>query len=152
MKTLVLLLLLGAAAPAAAQETQPLAWDSHRSLAQAISTAAVGVNLGAETWHAWHEPDRKHALICEAVRNGITIGAAEVVKRVTNRTRPDGSNDLSFYSEHTALASVNAGWRINVAVPLAIGAGYFRAAAARHYLTDIAVGGAAGYLATKVCR
>lgn len=149
---LAILIVLLLVAPASAQESQPLAWDSHRQLAQAISTALVGANVGMETWHAWQASDRKHALLCEGVRNGLTIGAAEVVKRLADRWRPDHSNQMSFYSEHTALAAVNAGWRLNIAVPIVIGAGYGRAAANRHYLTDIAVGGAAGYLATKVCH
>lgn len=151
MKALAFVLLLWAA-PVAAQETQPLAWDSHRKLADALSTALVGVNLGAETVQAWRAPDRKHALLCEAVRNGLTIGASEVIKRVVNRTRPDGSDRFSFYSEHTALAAVNAGWHLNISIPIAIGAGYGRAAADKHYLTDIAVGAGAGWLAAQVCR
>lgn len=146
-----LLLLIALSAPAHA-ETQPLAWTTHRSLADAISTALVAADIGGEVVTAWRAPDRRHALTCAAIRNGLAVGAAELVKHVVHRERPDGSDDKSFYSEHTSLAMANAGWRVSISIPIAIGAGYWRAAADKHYLTDIAVGAGTGWLASKVCQ
>lgn len=149
----VSLLALLLASPAAAQETQPLAWSTtHRQLADAISTALVTANLAGATVTAWRSDDRRHAFTCLAIRNGLEVASAEIVKRLVHRTRPDGSDRFSFYSEHTALATVNAGWRVSVSLPIAIGAGYGRAAADKHYLTDIAVGAGAGWLGSRVCR
>lgn len=146
MITALLLLTLAQA------ETQPAMWASHRNVADSISTALVAANVGAEVVHAWRQPNRKHALGCTALRNGLVVGATETVKVLVHRTRPDGSDRKSFYSEHTALAVLNIGWKFQIGIPIAIGAGYGRAAAGKHYATDILVGAGAGLLASKVCR
>lgn len=135
-----------------AQETQPAAWSSHRKIADVASTAAVAANISGEVVAAWREPNRGHALGCVALRNGIVIGATELTKAIVHRTRPDGSDDKSFYSEHTALAMLNTGWEFQVSIPIAIGAGYGRAAAGKHYGTDILVGAGVGILASKICQ
>lgn len=139
------------ATPAHAED-QPLAWDHGRPIADWISTGLVGANVVGSTWHAWQAEHRGRALGCLALTNGLTLGVNEVVKRLVHRERPDGSDNKSFYSMHTALASVNAGWRVNVSVPIAIGAGYGRAAADKHFLSDIAVGAAAGGFTARLCR
>lgn len=135
-----------------AQETQPAAWSSHRKIADAISTAAVAANIGGEVVAAWKAPDRKRALGCVALRDGLVIGATELTKVLVHRTRPDGSDNKSFYSEHTALAMLNTGWKFQVSIPIAISAGYGRAAAGKHYGTDILVGAGVGVLASKLCQ
>lgn len=130
----------------------PLAWPSHRDLADYVSTFMVAGNIAGDSWASWKSADPQRAFTCQAVRTGITIGAAELVKHVVHRTRPDGSDRMSFYSEHTALAVVSSGWRFQIGVPIAIGAGYLRIAADRHFPSDVAVGAVAGFLARKVCR
>lgn len=145
-----LVLLLVVVQPARAED-QPLAWDRGRPVADWISTGLVGANIAGSTWHAWRAERRGHALGCLALTNGLTLTVNEVVKRLVHRERPDGSDNKSFYSMHTALASVNAGWRVNVSIPIAIGAGYGRAAADKHFLSDIAVGAAAGGLTARIC-
>lgn len=150
MKAALIIVLLAIAAPAAAEPT-PLAWPAqHRPIADSISNWVVAVNLGADTIHSWRSRNRRDAFTCQAIRVGITLAAAELTKRVVHRTRPDGSDDKSFYSMHTALAMQAAGWRYQVGVPIAFGAGYFRMAANRHYLTDVLAGAGAGYLAAAV--
>lgn len=148
-KVLLVLLL---AAPAAAQETQPLAWSDGRRAADWISTGLVAGQLGAETRQAWRAADRRAALGCLGWRVGLTVGVAELTKRLVHRERPDGSDRHSFYSEHTALAVVATGWRVQVSVPVAIGAGYLRMGAGKHYATDVAVGAIAGLVAREVCH
>lgn len=133
-------------------ETQPAAWTTHRKLADGISTGLVGVNVAGSVIEAWRHSDRKHALGCVALRNGLTVGSVELVKLVVHRTRPDGSDRKSFYSEHTALAAVNTGWRLQVSLPIMIGAGYGRAAAGKHFATDILTGAGVGLLSVRVCR
>lgn len=148
MKAFLLVLLL--ASPVYAED-QPAAWKAQRGAADWISTGLVGLQLGADVVHVWKQPDRWSAVRCEALRIGLTVGAAEVTKRLVHRTRPDGSDQMSFFSEHTALATVAAGWNVSASIPIAFGAGYGRAAANKHYWSDIAVGAAVGILARKVC-
>jgi membrane-associated phospholipid phosphatase len=148
---LVVLLALLAAAPARAEE-QPAAWPSHRALADSLSTAFTTMQLTADVVHAWRQPDRWAAVRCSALRIGVALGAAELTKRVVDRTRPDGSDQRSFFSQHTALATAASGWSISAGIPIAFGAGYGRAAANKHYWSDIAVGAAVGLLARRVCR
>jgi membrane-associated phospholipid phosphatase len=135
-----------------AQETQPAAWSGHRRIADAASTAAVAANVGAELVAAWRAPHRGQALRCEALRHGILLAATEGTKALVHRTRPDGSDRKSFYSEHTALAVLDSGWKLELSIPIALGAGYGRAAAGKHYTSDILVGAAAGLLAGRICR
>ena len=144
MGALVLVLLL-------AQETQPAAWSSHQKAADIASTVAVAGNIAGAAWEASHAPDRGHAFGCFALRNLIVYGATTVVKQSVKRWRPDHSNQQSFYSGHTAFAAVNQ-WNLQVSIPITIGAGYGRAAANRHYWTDIGVGAAVGFISRRVCE
>lgn len=147
----LVLILIAWAAPVCAQEHNALAWSHGRTVADTISTIAVWSQIGAEVIADLRAPNRKQALGCDALRMGLVIGAAEVTKRLVHRTRPDGSDRYSFYSEHTALAWVNTGWRFQVSIPFAIGTGYLRPAANRHYATDVLVGAAAGFASRYVC-
>ncbi len=144
-------IVIGLAAPAAAEPT-PLRWSLHPSVAAVMSDSLVIAALSLDTVHALRAPDRTHALLNEGCRAGLTIGVSEIVKRTTHRLRPDGSDDMSFWSEHTALAMQASGWRYSVGVPIAIGAGYFRMAAGKHYATDVLAGAGMGLLAQWVCR
>jgi len=138
------------AAPARA-EVQPLAWDAHRGAADAISTGLVAGQLAAEAITSWRAPDRGKAIRCLLLRVGLTVAAAETAKHTVSRVRPNGSDDRSFFSEHTALAAVASGWRLSIGVPIAAGVGYGRAAAGAHYGSDIGVGAAVGELLRRVC-
>lgn len=146
MKTLTLIMIL-CAVPVGAQETDPLALpQAARKAADVTSSVLAGVNIGAEFIHAWRADDRKHAIGCFALRNVIAVALAETVKAGVHRWRPDGSDQQSTPSEHTWLSVVNTGWRVKVSVPIAIGTGYGRAAAAKHYLSDVGLGAAGGAL------
>ena len=145
------LVVLAISTPAQA-ETQPSAWSpGSRATADKISTVLVVAQIAAETVANWREPNRWAALRCQGIRTGIVIGAAELTKRLVHRERPDGSDRYSFFSEHTGLAAVNAGWRIEFGVPFTIGVGYGRAAADVHYWSDIGAGAVAGWAARKAC-
>lgn len=147
-----LIMLLVLSAPAVA-ETQPLAWAvKHRPIAQRTSDILVGAQLVADTVHSLRSERRGRALGCQALRMGIAFGASELVKRATDRERPDRSDRLSFYSGHTATAFSAGGWRWQISAPIAIGSGYLRMAANRHYISDVLVGAGAGYLTSRICR
>lgn len=134
-------------------ETQPLAWAvKYRPIAAHTSDVLVAGQIVAETVASLRDEHRGHALGCQALRTGIVLGATEIVKRAVHRERPDGSDARSFYSGHTATAMSASGWRYQIGVPIAFGAGYFRMAANRHYLTDVLAGAGAGVLVSRICR
>jgi len=150
---LVLLALL-VSAPVFAQDN-PSAWPpEHRNLANNISWATVSTNVFFDSLHALKHPTttKKHAVLCTLSRYAITSGASHLTKSLVHRERPDGSDNRSFYSGHTAWAFVSSGWKWEIGIPLAIGTGYGRAAANRHYWTDIAAGAGAGLAAQLVCK
>jgi membrane-associated phospholipid phosphatase len=155
--TLALVLTLSGPAYAQAQsigsEPDPFKWDSHRDLIDWTSTGLVAANLTIDTIHNLRAPDRRRALGCEAARLAFTIIGTEIVKQLVVRLRPDASDFHSFWSEHTAIAAATSGYRFSVGIPIAVGTGYGRMAAARHWPSDVGVGFAVGsFVQYGVCR
>jgi len=151
----VLLCVLGVLcvlSPSLHAEDPILAWPTHRPVADWISSGLVGVQLGADTWHSWTAPDRPRAFLNQGCRMGVAIGTSELSKLWIHRTRPDGSDRKSFWSEHTADATAAAGWRYEAGIPLAAIVGLLRGGAAKHYLTDVGVGALDGGFAIWACR
>lgn len=78
----------------------------------------------------------------------------EVLKKAASRTRPDGSNRLSFPSGHTssafALATVaerHYGWKVGVPSYLAASAiGFSRIERSKHHLSDVLAGATIGFI------
>lgn len=151
MRATLALVLVLLAAPVRAEEPTP-AWASHRPVADWVSTGLVGANLTLDTIQAWRAEHRKDALVKESLRVGLTIGVAELTKRLVHRERPDRSDDLSFFSEHTALAFASGGFNLSVSVPISLGAAYGRMAADKHHPSDVAVGAVVGLLANWFIR
>lgn len=152
LKVAVLIVVI-AAAPAAAQETNPLAWPAeHRNLADQLSNATVAAAITAHTIANWNAPDRSSALLRQGCALGVALGTTEIVKRAVRRPRPNGHDDLSFPSGHSAAAMASAGWKYSIGVPIAIGTGYLRNAANWHYITDTIGGHLIGLGSTAVCR
>jgi membrane-associated phospholipid phosphatase len=147
-----LAVVLLAAAPVSADEPRPFRWSGHHALAGHLSDAVVAAAIAADTAASWRSEHRGRAFGCQALRLGLVTGVTAVVKRTVHRTRPDGSDRMSFFSGHTATAMASAGWRLEVGVPIAVGAGYLRMAADKHYLTDVLAGAAAGWLVSRVCQ
>lgn len=147
---LALALVVLLAAPCAAQEPTPLRWSSHEAVPLRITDALVGIQIGLAARDAWRAPDRSHAFGCLALENGVSLGATELLKRVTHRTRPNGEDDRSFPSGHTALATVNGapGWRYG----LTVGVGWGRQAGGKHYATDVLAGAGIGWAASRICH
>lgn len=149
MTTRVLAIVLMLAAPAAAEEPTPLRWASHEAIPARISDGMAAAQVVLAVVDAARADDRRHAFGCLALRNGIAIGAAELLKHVVHRTRPDESDRQSFPSGHTALATANgaSGWRYG----LTVGVGWGRQAAGRHYASDVLAGLGIGLLAQHAC-
>jgi membrane-associated phospholipid phosphatase len=85
----------------------------------------------------------------------IVNGAyTSILKYSVQRTRPDGSNNLSFPSGHTstafslaAVANHHYGWKIGVpAYVLASGIGLSRIEKDKHYLSDVLAGATLGII------
>lgn len=124
---------------------------TERKVADWVSLGTVGTSLALDFKSAWDSKDRTHDLQLFAVRAGITYGWASIAKGLVNRRRPDGSNNLSFYSMHTAYAfSTLGGPRVAVSLPLVVSSGGLRIAAGKHYLTDVLVGAGVGALTSRL--
>ena len=81
----------------------------------------------------------------------------EIFKKAVGRTRPDGSNNMSFPSGHAssafALATVaqkHYGWKVGVPSYLAASAiGFSRIERNKHYLSDVLAGATLGVIAGR---
>jgi membrane-associated phospholipid phosphatase len=139
------LALLGSAVFGAAMPAAHASTDSERRLGDHLSYALPLGALAVELWRG----DRAGAwqLTQSFV---VTTGTTELLKRATNQTRPDGSNDKSFPSGHAARAFSAAAYvrqrhGFEAAWPLYVAAtyvGHTRVQADRHRWRDV-VGAAA---------
>jgi membrane-associated phospholipid phosphatase len=130
-----------------------------RKAADIISTGTVIAQIGLDTIHSFRSAHKGRAFLAQSCEMGIAIAVAETAKHLITRTRPDGSDRKSFFSEHTALATAAGGsswrghgWTLGATMALDVGTGYLRMAAGKHYLSDVIVGAGTGALATWACR
>jgi membrane-associated phospholipid phosphatase len=87
----------------------------------------------------------------------VDMAYTSALKHLASRTRPDGSDRLSFPSGHTssafALATVadaHYGWKLGVPSYLAASAiGLSRISMNRHHLSDVVAGAAIGYVTAR---
>ncbi len=150
IKHALVLALLLCAAPAAAQSTadtairDALRWSDHRNVADTASTVLAGaaVALPCLIDRSW--TCVKH----EAVHVGLSTALAEVVKLAVHRTRPNGVDDKSFFSMHTAIAcSATYGTKVWALCP---SVGYLRIASDWHWGSDVGTGAFVGAAMTYV--
>lgn len=121
-----------------------------RKIADITSYVAVGVEIGIDSWKSWKSDNRKLAFEKQALRTISVIGITEVTKLIIHRTRPDGSDNKSFPSEHTALAFASLhSMSLTISIPLSSLTALGRMKADRHYLTDVAIGAVIGSLVDK---
>lgn len=82
-----------------------------------------------------------------------SVAVNQAVKHLVGRMRPDGSENVSFYSGHTstafAAASATCLKKADAlcysSLALAASVGYLRMAANKHWLSDVVVGAGVGY-------
>ncbi len=111
-----------------------------------VGLFAAGRFTGPGTFRA-ATYDMAQAVIVDSVYTTIA-------KHAVNRTRPDGSDNLSFPSGHTssafAMATVaEAHFGPKVGVPAYLAAGFIGASriqSDKHYLSDVIAGAALGYI------
>lgn len=129
--------------------------DEHKTW-DIISWTTVGVNVGLDTVHSFRSEDKKKAFIKQGLRLGSTIGESELLKLIIHETRPDGSDNKSFPSEHTSISAASQGWNYKFGVTLTIGTAGGRIAADRHHWWDTLAGAGLGmfndYLVNKLVR
>lgn len=136
-----LIILLLVATPARADE---------KKVADVISYGTVITQIGLDTYRSFKADDKKVAFEQQALRTGITIGLSELVKHFVHEERPDGSDNKSFWSEHSALGctamSINKGdgWQFGVGIGLAVGTPVGRVVAEKHHWWDTVVGCSVG--------
>lgn len=91
----------------------------------------------------------------------VVAGVTQLVKEITGRTRPDGSNDRSLPSGHASSAMTSArvlqmryGWWVGApAYALAAYTGLSRVQGNKHYLSDVVFGWTlAWYLSSAIVR
>lgn len=157
MKPWLLVVLLLLPISASAQGTRVDTWtpalssERGQRVAEIASWGTVGTALALDVKASWDAPDRAHQLQLTAARAFINISWATIVKGLTNRERPDGSDRQSFYSQHTALAfSTLGGPRTSISLSLAVGTGAGRVAANKHWLTDVLAGAAVGAITSRI--
>ena len=139
MKQIILaLMLIGCAQSVYAQGTSfdsltpPLPTAGERRAADVASWVTVGTVVALDLREAWRADDRAHQLQLAGARLFATWTLATLAKGLAQRERPDGSDRLSFYSMHTAMAFQTLGGpRLAVALPVSVGTGGLRVAVAR---------------------
>lgn len=134
------------ASPVYAQEPTLKLPVEARPVAARISDYAVVSAATIRLYEAWHDEDRKGALIEAGCEAAVTAGSVELMKRAFGRERPDKSDRYSFPSGHSGMAFAMGGFRF--AVPVA----GLRVLSAKHFWTDTLGGILTAYAATQVCR
>ena len=123
-----------------------------------IAPAAVMVGMkaaGVESRSSWGR-----MLLSDAFSVALMAGTVQGLKNITNVMRPDGSDNHSFPSGHTATAFMTAtmlnkeyGYKspwIGVgAYSVATATGLMRMANNKHWLSDVLVGAGIGIMATE---
>jgi len=122
-----------------------------QNLSNTLSNITVYTAIGLDTIDSYKHDDKKKAFICQGMRLGVSNAVNFTVKQLVHKRRPDGSDDKSFYSNHTSNAAVSSGWNWYVGIPLAITTGGLRISAKKHDYIDVTVGMLAGLAATQVC-
>lgn len=126
-----------------------------QNVANWISNGLVVFSIGSDAFNTFkntaHSSSKKKAAINFSLRVGISVLASELVKHNVSRTRPDGSDNKSFWSEHTSLTCATSNWQrewLNIAQCGSVA--YFRMAANKHYPTDTLFGGLSGRIAKEL--
>lgn len=112
--------------------------------------------MGVESRSSW-----SRMLASDAFSALIMSGVVNTLKRTTNVTRPDGSNNHSFPSGHTATAFMTATmlakeyghkspWIGIGAYSVASATGLMRMANNKHWLSDVMMGAGIGILSTEI--
>lgn len=116
-----------------------------------FSDYLVGGMVVAPYSYGMHKHN-KSMLMASGISHLSTFGVTQLTKYVVHRTRPDQSNDNSFFSGHSSAAFTSAAlmcrFKKKICVPsiaLASSVGILRITAGKHFLSDVIVGAYMGY-------
>lgn len=134
------------------------AWKADdTSTAARMSDVAVTAGTVVSLGHIQLEGKSWRRTGAAAATLAVNAGINQLVKHLVGRTRPDGSEDVSFYSGHSSQAAGSAG--VNCAFkegPICYGlmanalfVGVNRGRADKHWASDIAVGLLEGWVAGR---
>lgn len=132
--------------------TDTVAWDD-TELASTLSDYTVQTMIWGPAVIALRHDDRWKRVLTIGVTHGVGAGINQVVKLLSDRTRPNGENTKSFYSGHTSAAFIGAGLTCMMeskeycatGLGLAALTGYLRIAARWHWFSDVFVGAIIGF-------
>lgn len=126
-------------------------WEN-KHLAHVLSNFVVYTNMALPYLYFADKNENKKLL---AYTGAIltNTGLVRLTKVFADRTRPNGENDNSFYSGHTSMSFISAGFLCREATKemcissllLAGATGYLRLAARKHWFSDVTVGAFMGY-------
>ncbi len=121
--------------------------DNYKTLSHVLAIGLPAAAAGISVAH-----DDTPGLVQLAKSEAFTLAATEVLKLTVHETRPNGRDDKSFPSGHTAVSfaaaqymQMRGGWEYGVPAYLAAAlTGYSRVRADEHYWKDVAAGAALG--------
>ena len=132
----------------------------HRSLDNYTQFAPAAVMVGLKAAGVPSRSSWGRMLLSDAFSTALMTGVVQGLKNTTHVMRPDGSNDHSFPSGHTATAFMVATmlskeyghispWVSVGGYSVATATGLMRMANNKHWLSDVMVGAGVGILSTE---
>ena len=132
----------------------------HRTLDNYTQFVPAAVMVGMKAAGARSRSSWGRMLLSDAFSVALMTGVVQGLKNTTNVTRPDGSDNHSFPSGHTATAFMTATmlnkeygykspWIGIGAYSVATVTGLMRMANNKHWLSDVMVGAGVGIMATE---
>lgn len=134
--------------------------EFHRTLDNYTQFAPAAVMVGMKAAGVRSRSSWGRMLLSDAFSVALMTGVVQGLKNTTNVTRPDGSDNHSFPSGHTATAFMTATmlnkeygykspWVGIGAYSVATATGLMRMANNKHWLSDVMVGAGIGIMATE---
>lgn len=115
-----------------------------RKVADVISYGTVITQITLDTIHSIKSEDKKRDFSRQGLKLALTISESELIKKLIHVRRPDGSDDKSFWSEHSAIASTSGKGMIGVSLTVSTMSG--RVIAKKHRVIDVLTGAGIGLL------
>lgn len=133
----------------------------HRPFENYMQYAPAAVMLGMKAFGVESRSSWSRMLTSDALSTVIMAGVVESLKHSTHVTRPDGTDNRSFPSGHTATAFMTATmltkeyghvspWIGVGAYGMASASGVMRMVNNKHWLSDVLTGAGIGILSTEV--
>lgn len=132
----------------------------HRTLDNYTQLAPAAVMVGMKVAGVKSRSSWGRMILSDAFSTALMAGTVQGLKNFTNVTRPDGSDNHSFPSGHTATAFMTATmlskeygykspWISIGAYSVATATGLMRMANNKHWLSDVMVGAGIGIMTTE---